>query len=76
MQEEGKGRISVTIQECDRLEAILELSRAVNKVATALSCVPSVTIRHCNLTMSEGDQVGISIATGSDVTKTLIHEVD
>ena len=73
MQEEKKSGIRVTIQEVDRLDAILELSQAINKVATALSCVPEVSISGCHFA---GVDIGMQIDTSLDITETLIRDVD
>ena len=67
-----KGKISVTVQREDRLKAINSLSRAIEKVADALITPVRVTIEGCTVKNTE---VGMSIDTAEDVTKTEIKEV-
>lgn len=67
-----KGRISVTVQREDRLKAINSLSRAIEKIADALTTPVQVTIESCTVNSTE---VGMSIDTAENVTKTIIKEI-
>ena len=67
-----KGKISVTVQREDRLKAINSLSRAIEKVADALTTPVRVTIKDCTIKASE---VGISVDNAETVIKTEIKEV-
>jgi len=68
-----KGKISVTVQREDRLRAINSLSRAIEKVADALTTPVQVSIKSCTVKNTE---VGMSVDTAEDVTKTEIKEVE
>ena len=67
-----KGKISVTVQREDRLKAINSLSRAIEKVADALTTPVQVTIESCTI---KGAEVGISVDTADVVVKTEIKEI-
>ena len=66
-KEKKEGKIHVTVIDGDRLAAIRDLSEAINKVATALSSVPHVTISSCTIASSD---IGIAIDTGQEKTET------
>ena len=68
----SKGKISVTVQREDRLKAINSLSRAIEKVADALTTPVRVTIESCTI---KNAGLGMSIDTPEDVTKTMIKEI-
>jgi len=68
----SKGKISVTVQREDRLRAINNLSKAIERVAYALSVPVEVVVSGCNIKSAE---VGVSIDTAEKVTKTQIKEV-
>lgn len=67
-----KGRISVTVQREDRLKAIVNLSKAIERVAYSLSVPVEVVVSGCNIKSAE---VGVNIDTAEVVTKTMIKEV-
>ncbi|KKL74868.1 hypothetical protein LCGC14_2060620 [marine sediment metagenome] len=67
-----KGRISVTVQREDRLKAIVHLSKAIERVAYSLSVPVEVHVTGCNIKTAE---VGVSIDTAEDVTRTIIKEI-
>ena len=67
-----KGKISVTVQREDRLRAINSLSRAIEKVADALTTPVQVSIESCTI---KGAEKGVSVNVAEDVAKTEIREV-
>jgi len=68
------GKITVNIQREDRLEAIVELSKAIHKVAEALIAPVRVNVENCNVTAPNG--TGIYIGIGEEVDREIIQEVD
>ena len=68
---EEKGQIKVTVQTQNRLEAINNLSSAINKVASALTTPIYVTVQNCHL----AGEVGVNIDTADEVHETSIVEV-
>jgi hypothetical protein len=64
------GQVRVTVQEVDRLMAITELARAINKLATALSATPFISIRD---NIFHDTDPAIQVDTDPDVRKTMIY---
>ena len=52
------GEIVLNIEEAQRMKAITEIAMAINKVATALTATPTVTISGCLFSSME---TGISV---------------
>ena len=57
-KENKEGKIHVTVIDGDRLKAICDLSAAIKEVAGALSSVPQVVVRDCEIRTSD---IGIII---------------
>ena len=66
-----KGQIKVTVQTQDRLRAIISLSSAIDKVASALTTPIIVEIYDCHLECHDKTD-GVIIDTADRVTKTEI----
>ena len=67
------GKIEVTVQTEERMAAITELSKAINRVAIALSTPPQITISNVHI---ENSDPGIKIDTTEGVTETIIKEIE
>jgi hypothetical protein len=65
-------RVTVTIQESDRLQAILNLSDAVKQCALALTAVPQVNVTGCTF-KGIGKGTGMNVDTTQTNVKTELH---
>lgn len=68
-KKELKG-IKITVQREDRLQAITNLSAAINKVADALCACPQVDISHCIFNACSYDEAAINIEITDKVDRT------
>ena len=68
----NNGKIRVTIQTEDRMQAITELAQAINKLAGALSATPSV---HITDSIFSTPDTAISIDTSPEVSETTVHRI-
>ena len=67
------GKIEVTIQREDRLQAIRDISEAIKEVAKALNITPVVQITGCTVSSNE---TGIKINVTDEVAETVIKEIE
>ena len=67
------GKIQVTVQTEERLRAITELARAINKLAGALGVGTQVMVTNCRLSRHG---IAVNVDTAEEVTETIVREID
>jgi len=69
-KEKPEGKVQVTVQQYDRMEAINNLSRAILNVSEALATNVDITISGCSFAGT-----GVSIDTEKGVRKTMVEKI-